>query len=194
MSIKDGGTAICQKAGCENASVRKQGRQHLCPLHYRFRQMRALAKSRGLYAPADDELQRIVPAAMDCPDCGRKMNWLARDGQLLVATLQHYRDGTLAIVCRSCNTRHAYMPGDSYRDMPKDSKLCPCCMQIKPESEFSKDRSRSGERQIKSKCKTCSDIHGNQWRVGNRGKYNEYQRNYRAARKAEGNPVRGGAR
>lgn len=62
----------------------------------------------------------------------------------------------MAIVCRSCNTRHASMDGDSYRDMPKDHKQCPACKKIKPATSFFLDNNRGGVLRRTSYCKPCS--------------------------------------
>lgn len=189
--INDGGPALAKCARCDSIAVRHQGHQWLCAMHYRFGQMRATAKKDGKAVPTHDDLAAMVRKT--CPDCGVFMHWTAHGHRAAVATLQHYRDGTLAIVCRSCNTRHASMPGDSYRDMPKDHKRCPSCRQVKHESEFTADNGRSGPLKRKSLCRTCSNAVVTQWKEANRERYNEYQRQYRAKRKAEGNPVRGGA-
>ena len=190
-TVEDGGPALAC-ARCAEPSVVKQGRQWLCAKHYRFGQMRALAKRRGKAVPSNEQLHSMRGADLICPDCGIGMNWRSKDGQSTVASLQHYRDGTMAIVCRSCNTRHAFMPNDDYRDAPADHKLCPACGEIKPQVEFTKDNSRSGNLRRKSHCRTCSDKAVNQWKGKNRERYNAYQRAYRAKRKAEGNPVAGG--
>ena len=188
----NGGPAFpCSVCGGQGAI--KQGNQLLCDRHYRFGQMRAKAKSCGKTVPSRDDLEKMQGATLVCPDCGVQMNWRAKDGQATVASLQHYRDGSMDIVCRSCNTRHAFMDGDSYRSMPKNCKRCPCCSLVKPLTEFTIDTSRSGQAKRKSKCRQCSDKDSKQWKEINRDQYNEYQRQYRARRKAEGNPVRSGS-
>jgi hypothetical protein len=176
----------CVRGLCRDPAVRKQGRQWLCAKHYRFGQMRATANRRGLYAPADHLLERLLRPDMDCPDCGRRMNWLAVDGQSSVVSLQHYRDGSCGLVCRSCNTRHAHMPSDTYRDMPKDHKRCPQCAQGKPFSDFATDNGRSGPMKLKSWCKQCSSVSHTEWQRRNREHYNAKQREGRAARRAAG--------
>ncbi len=172
---------------CEKEAAIKQGNQWLCDKHYRFGQMRQKARISGKYVPTHDELEVISSDGMKCADCCVKMNWRAKDGQCTVASLQHYRNGDLAIVCRTCNTRHAFMPGDTYREMDKSAKLCPCCKEVKSLSEFYSDRARSGTAKRKSACKGCSNKKTNQWREGNREKYNKYQRERRERIKQEGN-------
>lgn len=187
MNTKDTGGPACSVCGL--AATIKQGNQQLCDKHYRFGQMRAKAKATGKAVPSRQDLASMPGVDLVCPDCGVQMNWRSRNGQATVASLQHYRDGSMALVCRTCNTRHAFMDGDSYRAMPKDHKLCPTCKCIKPLTEFTLDASRSGPAKRKSKCGQCADQFVKQWKETNRDQYNAYQRQYRAKRKAEGNPV-----
>lgn len=191
MSKDTGGPAfVCSV--CDEEATMRQGNQRLCDKHYRFGSMRSKAKADGKTVPTRWQLESLTNPDMKCPDCGRLMNWRQKDGSASVASLQHYRDGSLGIVCLSCNTRHASMPGDSYRETPKHQKLCPSCEEIKDGSEFSLDRSRSGEIQRKSFCRSCANKSAIEWKGKNRDKYNEYQRQYRAKRKASGNPVDSG--
>jgi hypothetical protein len=176
-------------ARCSIEAVIVQGRQYLCEKHYRFGQMRANAKRDSKVAPTHEQLELMITNQMLCPDCGVVMNWRSKDGRSTVASLQHYRSGRMAIVCLSCNTRHASMDGDSYCDMPKDHKQCPSCKTIKHQSSFAVDNGRSGLIKRKSICKKCSDIKVQQWKERNKDEYNAYQRAYRAKRKAEGRPI-----
>ncbi len=178
---KDGGPA-CSR--CGSPALRRQGNQYLCAKHYRFGQMRAMAKRHGKAVPSHEELERLASKGSRCADCNVTMNWLAKEGQATVLTLQHYRDGTFGFVCRSCNTRHAYMPGDSYREIPNDHKYCPRCETVKPDAAFCADNSRSGSRKLKSHCRECSSETHKQWRTKNRDYYNAKQRENRARRSA----------
>lgn len=180
--IDNGGPAMLKCARCDVLAVRYQGHQWLCAMHYRFGQMRSKAKRSGKSVPSHGELHAL--ASGTCRDCGVQMKWLAKENQATVATLQHYRDGSYALVCRSCNTRHAFMPGDSYRDIPKDHKLCPQCSTVKPLAAFSMDNGRSGPMKVKSWCKGCSSASHTQWQRNNREHYNETQREWRARRAA----------
>lgn len=182
-TINDGGPAF-QCSVCGDQAIIKQGNQHLCAKHYRFGQMRANAKRNGKTVPSRDELESIMPKDLVCPDCSRQMNWRSADGQATVASLQHYRNGTYGIVCRSCNTRHAFMEGDSYREMQKDHKQCPQCKQIKPHEAFAVDNGRTGPIKLKSWCKQCSSASHTKWQRNNREHYNNKQREGRARRSA----------
>lgn len=186
MKKADNGGPAFQCSRCGDDAARKQGHQWLCAKHYRFGQMRSKAKSGGKKVPSHDELHAMRGSDLTCPDCNRKMNWLASDGADSVASLQHYRDGSMAIVCLSCNSRHASMEGDSFTGMDSSSKRCPACGQVKPSTEFTADNSRSGALRRKSYCRSCSDSATNEWKKNNREKYNAYQREYRAKRKESG--------
>ena len=179
-------------ARCNEKAVRFQGRQHLCARHYRFGQMRASAKRHGKVVPSHAALEAMVPVGMVCPDCDRKMVWFSSQDRELVASLQHYRDGQMALVCRSCNTRHAYMPDDLYRETGPGFKWCPGCEKPLPLSAFWLDSGRTGSMKNKSRCRDCGKAEITKWRTENRERYNEYQRQYRARRKAAGNPVASG--
>ena len=190
--IDDGGPAFLVCSVCGAQATIRQGNQKLCDKHYRSGQMRQKARRTGKSVPTREHLERITPPDMRCADCGVTMNWRSRDGKATVASLQHYRDGSIAIVCLSCNTRHASMEGDSYRDMRADHKQCPSCGQVKHQDEFTKDNSRSGVLRRKSRCRDCANKATNDWRRDNRDRYSEYQRAYRAKRKAAGNHVASG--
>ena len=183
-AVKDGGPAACGKRGCNEAIARKQGNQFLCAKHYRFAQMRSLARRDGKAVPSYEQLENISTwDGMTCRDCKRPMNWLREEGSDTQLTLQHYRSGSMGFVCLSCNTRHASMEGDSYCGMRADHKQCPSCKAIKHRSKFSADNGRSGPLKRKSKCKDCSNSSSVEWKRANRDAYNAYQRAWRASRK-----------
>lgn len=165
MTTKPENPAAFPCSRCNTSAVRKQGNQWLCAKHYRFGQMRVNAKRRGKIVPTHDELEALhAEHGNACQDCGIQMNWLAVDGQCSVVSLQHYRNGTLGLVCRSCNTRHAFMKGDTYCDMPPQHKQCPQCSKVKPFSDYAKDAGRSGLIKLKSWCKQCSSEARREWR------------------------------
>lgn len=163
---------------CEAPAVPYKGRLQFCAKHARFRQMQVTAERFGKVVPTLEQLSAMV--ADVCVDCGVRLHWLAGNERATMATLQHYRDGTLGIVCHSCNSRHASMPGDTYRDMPKDHKRCPRCELVKQFTCFSKDSARRGPMKLKSWCKACSGASRSEWVKDNKDRYNANQREYRA--------------
>jgi hypothetical protein len=184
-AITNNGGPAFQCSRCGVGAVRKQGHQWLCARHYRIGQMRSRASRDGKAVPTHEQLETMWRDT--CADCGVVMNVLSRDGEReRTASLQHYRDGSLAVVCVSCNARHASMPGDTFRDMPKDHKRCPRCETIKTFASFSADLGRSGPMKLKSWCKSCASASHTEWQRNNREHYNAKQREARAVRRAAG--------
>ena len=181
--MNDGGPAKrCSK--CVRPAYMRQGHQWLCAMHYRFGQMRANAKRNGKEVPTHDQLNDLMEATNGsrCFGCHKIMNWLSGTNQSLVISLQHDRDGTLRLLCRGCNTRHAIHPGDTYYAVPTNGKWCPDCDLVLTRDQFCRDRSRPIG--LKSYCKACSKKKHDLWRKKNRTHYNAYQRKQRATRKA----------
>ncbi len=174
----------CGRAGCQCVAVKRTGHQTLCAKHYRFGQMRHIAKYRGKTFPDEAAQELMLSRLVDfaCPLCDRKMNWFRSGGDSTVITLQHYRDGSFGLICQACNTRHAAMPGDSFVDLPSAHKWCPKCHTSKPLSAFCTDRGGRWESK-RSACRICSAIQTQNYRVKNRDAYNAYQRNWRLNRK-----------
>jgi hypothetical protein len=173
--------ATCSR--CEQPAVIKQGHQALCSMHYRFGQMRCLAKRRGLAVPSHSKLHELhaLLFEMHCPHCQRQMNWRASDGQSTVISLQHYRDGSYGLICRACNTRHAKMPGDTFCLLPDQHKACGRCKSILPMTEF--DTDNSGRWLNKSSCcKTCRNAKHKEWVAKDRDYVNAKQREGRQRR------------
>lgn len=157
---------------CGFDAIKRHGRSNMCEKHHRFKQMQTAAKLDGKYIPSIFELEKIEPKDMICQDCGIKMHWIDNDKRASGAVLQHYRDGTVAMVCMSCNTKHGQMPGDSYRKLPDGHKLCNSCKTIKPLSSFA-IRNDGKKAYPLSKCRQCSlDAH-KKWRKKNPEKYKE---------------------
>jgi len=165
---------------CGTCAYIKQGNQWLCVVHYRFGQMRAKAKTCGKTVPTRMNLAEMVEKSkMVCRGCSRKMNWLSKDGKSTVASLQHNRDGSMELLCRACNTRHATFTGDSFYCLNKQFHVCRDCNQTLELKEFFKDRSRPLG--IKSYCKKCSTKRHYEWTTNNRDSINSQQRERRAS-------------
>ena len=109
---------------CGDQAISFNGRSNLCEKHRRFIQMQKTAKSDKKYVPSLYEIEKIVPKDMSCQDCGISMHWIDNRNRSSGAILQHYRNGTLGIVCLSCNIKHGFMPGDMYslKQLQKGSK------------------------------------------------------------------------
>lgn len=155
-----------------------------CARHHRYAQMRREARYQGKLIPTFEELDAMPGSNLICPTCDIKMNWFSSEGgRARVAALQHYRDGSLAIVCLACNTRHGAMPGDQYRELPKEHKRCPRCTEIKPHAEFFFVRWGDRPPKISSSCRQCRSKVSADWQKANKDRVNEGQRKRYQARK-----------
>ncbi len=134
--------------------------KHLCPMHFRIRQMRLYARRDRKAVPTTEQLIGLVQSSggLKCTDCHRQMNWFKRDGSDTVVSLQHYRDGSFGLVCLSCNARHRAYDGDSYRLLPKDHKKCCACKRIMPLSAFCNNRSNFMGKA--ASCRSCEILSG----------------------------------
>lgn len=179
--INEGGAFVVSKPCkfCGDPAAYRLG-SWTCIPHYRYRQMRANAKRRGLRVPSFEELDKITPKGLICPDCGIIMNWLKSDGERTTLTLQHYRDGSLALVCKSCNCRHDHMQDDDYRDFPKDHKVCSICKQMKHFSEFCNTTFNGGTLGVIGQCRKCRTIRHREWARENRARLKEEKIHARA--------------
>lgn len=169
---------------CGDEAVARPGSKNMCAKHSRFKQMQSTAKHDKKYVPSLYELEEATPKDMICGDCGREMNWLSVDARSNGAVLQHYRDGTIAITCLSCNTKHGLMEGDSYRDVPAGHKLCRSCKTIKPLTEF-KRRSKDPNDYPKSSCKACELEKQREWRGKNPEKYKALNKKHNDLRRLD---------
>lgn len=151
----------CSRPACSNAQFRRLGNAKYCVEHYRFATMRASAKRLGKTVPTVDELTALLPVDLVCQPCGRRMNWLASEGESTVITLQHDDSGAWRLICRACNTRHAAL-GDEFYMIPPDMRRCPGCLHVKPLREFCKDATRFLG--TKTYCRGCQRGRHAKWR------------------------------
>lgn len=142
-------------AQCELEAVRPACKPSLCIMHYRFLSMRNCAQQSGKTIPTYNQLATLVTDELLCGDCGIRMNWERKDGTVTVATLQHYRSGEFGLVCQTCNTRHHFMPGDSFRELSPGQKWCKHCKVIKPFADFVLQNKARSENQFAGGCRQC---------------------------------------
>lgn len=129
-----------------------------CEKHLRIYRIRLECSRRGLYSPTRVELEQMlgdVPG--ECSSCGTTMIWRAHGTNApkgRVASIQHWKNETVSIICFSCNARHGSLGGDDDRffQCDKNSKSCYVCKQILPLSDFWKGSGFGGKRKH---CKSC---------------------------------------
>ena len=108
-----------------------------------------------------------------------------------VITLQHWNDGRISLICRSCNSAHAHSKlGDEWANIPDEHKFCPMCENIKHIECFGNEtRSPSGKNHL---CKKCSSARSKEYykknrkeRLLKRKEYREQNREMLAAKQKE---------
>jgi bacterioferritin-associated ferredoxin len=171
---------------CGEEAIQRHGRANRCEKHHRMLSMQKVAKQDKKYVPSIFELEKLVPVNMACGDCGKKMHWIDDDARADGAVLQHYRDGTIAITCFSCNTKHGNMVGDSYRELPKDHKHCSSCKTIKPLDQFSR-RNDAKKSYPMTKCKLCMREAYAAWRLKNPEAYKALTKKHNLLKKEKSN-------
>jgi hypothetical protein len=146
--------------------------------------MRGGARRAGKAVPDVAVLEQLT-RSMICPDCFTIMVWRQAEDPKRVASIQHYRDGRIAVVCMSCNSRHANMPGDTYQQLPDDHKFCQRCKTVKHKDAFPfASESRGGVHGKYAYCHPCALDRSNQWKREHRDRYNACQRARYAEKKA----------
>lgn len=159
-----GDKMLCSK--CLMLASRNKGTEMrpywLCSRHYRISQMRSEAKKRGKRIPSYDNLEAMIDdlgPEMICIGCDRKMLWFRRSGDpSRTISLQHNRDGTMSLICVSCNTRHHSYPGDSFYDRDKSLRRCGKCEKELPLDNFYPSKGRGHWRDRVSFCKSCRHV------------------------------------
>lgn len=141
---------------CDRPATIHRVHRHACFIHCRIDPMQTCARSRGLYTPTAEELvslfNDLITKGMKCGHCQSVMVWNGRAAN--VVTLQHDRNGTIRLLCLSCNSRHYTYPGDEFYNYPLNWAFCPMCKTAKHESNFY--RKRNGRRS--SYCKSCKHL------------------------------------
>jgi hypothetical protein len=142
---------------CNMPATRNDGgTMHLCDCHYRIKKMRNSAQQTGKSVPSSAEIEAMIAAldGMRCPACKRTMVLHTDRGDLAsVVSLQHWEDGTVGLLCQSCNTRHRSAGDERFAQISADTKSCSICKSILPLRDFNVGDG-FGRRQ--SACRKCS--------------------------------------
>lgn len=142
---------------CELEGQKRNGYRIACRKHQRMYGMRLHAKSEGKYVPSYDELERIWPEPFVCFVCHELMTLGGFSGHRKhVASLQHNRDSTIAIICVSCNFKHGVTlcpERQFYDELNASNKFCPRCKQIKLRNNFYTSKGETCG--LSGYCKQC---------------------------------------
>ncbi len=128
----------CDRTG-EHQLHKNWGRLYYCARHFRLIWMRYKARATGKMVPDLSTLEDFVDALNNfkCPCCLCVMVWFARQDTRRVITLQHNNDGTMMLICMSCNSKHAqHSLGDACLSLPSGVRYCKMCNTIKPLGDF----------------------------------------------------------
>ena len=150
---------ICSKKGCSLIGVMQASATTIyCMKHYRFYRMRVFAQTRNKYVPSHEELEKLLPQTMICSTCYKRMIWNSKLGcRNDVISLQHNNNGTIMLICTSCNCGHGHSKlGDEYFNIPKDHKYCPDCEKTLLINKFNYNKTRKDKHQ--NICKKCHSI------------------------------------
>jgi hypothetical protein len=169
---------LCKR--CGDLRVRINSSVVGCKRCWRFRYMRICATKYNKVVPSIDALDEMEASLVrfQCPHCSRQMNWLAREGESTVVTLQHYRDGRMGLICRACNTKHAKMPEQVFLSLRDGQKWCPACKTVKALSGFY--ASAHTKEKVTSVCKPCCHMKRRELNQNNAA-FRERQRLYQKA-------------
>lgn len=138
----------------------------------RFYYMQYDSKKRGKEAPTLEQLELMLSKLdnMKCPHCGVTMCWLIEESMKNVITIQHYKDGSMGLICATCNKRLAFYD----EPIPEGHKRCSKCEKILTIDNFTKySRSRDGRLGV---CKKCRYEQYSSWALINREHINDYRR------------------
>lgn len=139
-SMSESHSTKCYKVGCGEPESRFRGNHWICIVHNRFDTMTTCARDKGKRIPTYEELSSmaatLIANDMKCWHCGQKTQWAGKRSDTHTITLQHDRSGEIRFLCKTCNARHQFFPGDTFYDVPLDHKFCPKCKRTMHASEF----------------------------------------------------------
>ncbi len=149
---------ICSKKSCHEIGKHIDGGIIYCDKHHRFRKMRQGAKAQKKYVPSWEELELLLfiwCQNFKCPICNKKMIWWSNNKKRAkIISLQHNNDGSILLICYSCNSGHGSSQlGDRYFDLKQNEKYCSDCKRILSKKLFPKSvRSKD---KLMTQCRQC---------------------------------------
>lgn len=142
------------------------------------------AKNGKAFVSTKTIIKLLESSNMLCHGCGQQMVWFAKENTRRVMSLQHNKDGTLELICRSCNTRHSFCPEDSYYTCDPNLQFCRRCKQWKPLVNFGHKTSKINKRE--SYCYQCNSDYANAWNKLHREAINTRRRELREIKNDRG--------
>ena len=166
----------CSRQGCGNAGEKRHtATTSYCRRCYRLLKILGYCRRRYPHRPTDwNELDALWTEAEDfpfCPHCSKAMIFYPPRQRRGMATIQHYDDGRLGVICLGCNLAHSKSElGDGLFALKPNEKFCPDCGEIKDRDEFHIQNRFNGR---VSYCKPCQNARNRQ--VKQRGRERQFQ-------------------
>lgn len=182
---KKRGDGICKFCN-EPVSARCRGQNRRCDRHYRILKMVKGSIRRGLFTPDESVLDSMIDETgenLSCPSCGKSMTFhSSANGMADVLSIQHNSDGTVSLLCLSCNSRHGNMHNRDSRfpQCGADKKSCGVCKEILPLDEFYAGNCYRGRQ---GSCKKCSLKLSKQYIEKNADKMRAWRKKYHLSNK-----------
>lgn len=107
----------CSKQGCEAISQIEVNKNSGYPSYYCLPCFRTFKMLEGTYKKNKERpdfwvLRQMLWDNRLCPECGKIMYWApSKTNKGDTVSLQHYEDGTIGVLCHSCNTSDGLKKG-----------------------------------------------------------------------------------
>lgn len=115
--------------------------------------MISAARAKHKSVPDRDDLIAQLESSDSCPQCGVKYD---ESRQRTRATLQHWNDGRISLLCFSCNSRHRDAGDAAFKNISATTKSCYMCKAVLPLDAFNRGH-RFGGRD--TRCRECCKVH-----------------------------------
>ena len=153
----------CSWKGCSEVSFIKVGSGAYCKFHYKCNSMMASSNNNPNYPSTtmgvmNKMLRECYDKGLKCPHCEKQMLLHSSEGSRKdVVSIQHNLDGSLQLLCLSCNTSHGNYRSDAiFYKMEEGRKNCTGCKEWLPFEMFSKNKCEASG--LQTKCKKCESI------------------------------------
>lgn len=166
----------CKCQRCDEPATRFHGRPtrdhphsiRMCDLHFKIRGMIGNSKTRGVTVPTVPQLLALFADlkrdGMKCPACKRQMVMHSEYAdRASVVSIQHWADGSISLVCHSCNVRHGAYGDAGFIAAGTDKRHCCECDQMLPLTAFPVSKYKGDARGGKyfggrtGRCSKCID-------------------------------------
>ena len=165
---------LCKYSGCNLIGTftnhKDRTNDKYCAKHFRFTRMIRAARGRNKYVPTFHELEVLLENLVNfqCPSCQKQMKFTVYEsGMPDIVSLQHNRDGSISLICLSCNSRHQHYPNDSFYFRDKNMKRCSKCKTEKMLNQFHKSNNTVNILKLQTYCKDCIKIGRNLNKISN---------------------------